>query len=148
MDINNVIKDYVQCVTNNAVTFPTGGSWISALCNYYGITEPVNGSWLVAYCNYLGINAPVYGSYTIALAAYYNISAPVNASWWYAIADEVCNGIPAVPCIWGSNSNEYGVETRQWGSTSPCTIVPPPINLNWETAPDNWEVEADNWETV
>ena len=99
MDINNVIKDYVQCVTNNAVTFPTGGSWISALCNYYGITEPVNGSWLVAYCNYLGINAPVYGSYTIALAAYYSISAPVNASWWYAIADEVCNGIPAVPCI-------------------------------------------------
>ena len=74
MDINNVIKDYVQCVTNNAVTLPNGGTWISALCIYYNITEPVNGSWIQAYCNYLGI------------------TAPVNGSWWYAIADDACNG--------------------------------------------------------
>ena len=53
MDINNVIKDYVTCVTNNGVTLPNGGSWISALCIYYNIKEPVNGSWLVAYCNHI-----------------------------------------------------------------------------------------------
>jgi PKD repeat protein len=92
MDINNVIKDYVTCVTNDGVTLPDGGSWISALCIYYNITEPVNGSWLVAYCNYLGITSTVNGSWTIALAQYLGISAPVNGSWWYAIADEACNG--------------------------------------------------------
>ena len=41
MDINNAIQDYVQCVTNNNVTEPTGGTWLSALCIYYNITEPV-----------------------------------------------------------------------------------------------------------
>ena len=92
MDINNVIKDYVQCVTNNAVTLPNGGTWISALCIYYNITEPVNGSWIQAYCNYLGITATVNGSWTIALANSMGLSAPVNGSWWYAIADDACNG--------------------------------------------------------
>ncbi len=92
MDINNVIKDYVQCVTNNAVTLPNGGTWISALCIYYNITEPVNGSWIQAYCNYLGITATVNGSWTIALANSMGLSAPVNGSWWWAIADDACNG--------------------------------------------------------
>ena len=99
MDINNVIKDYVTCVTNDGVTLPNGGTWISALCIYYGITEPVNGSWIQAYCNYKGITTPVNGSWTIALANSLGITAPVNGSWWYAIADEQCNGVTLAPIV-------------------------------------------------
>tara|TARA_R110000744_G_scaffold40192_1_gene91160 strand:+ start:401 stop:1069 length:669 start_codon:yes stop_codon:yes gene_type:complete len=97
MDINNVIKDYVQCVTNDAVTLPNGGTWISALCIYYNITEPINGSWIQAYCNYLGITATVNGSWTIALANSMGLSAPVNGSWWWAIADDACNNAGVLP---------------------------------------------------
>ena len=122
MDINNVIKDYVTCTTNDGVTLPDGGSWISALCIYYNITEPVNGSWLVAYCNYLGITVPVYGSYTIALAQYLGVTAPENNSWWYAIANEACNGTPFNPCVWGVNTNTFGTETRIWSSTTECSV--------------------------
>ena len=99
MDINNVIKDYVTCVTNDGVTLPNGGTWISALCIYYNITEPVNGSWIQAYCNYKGITTPVNGSWTIALANSLGITAPVNGSWWYAIADEQCNGVTLAPVV-------------------------------------------------
>lgn len=99
MDINNVIKDYVTCVTNDGVTLPNGGTWISALCIYYGITEPINGSWIQAYCNYKGITTPVNGSWTIALANSLGITAPVNGSWWYAIADEQCNGVTLAPIV-------------------------------------------------
>tara|TARA_B110000483_G_scaffold73426_1_gene91337 strand:+ start:557 stop:1942 length:1386 start_codon:yes stop_codon:yes gene_type:complete len=99
MDINNVIKDYVTCVTNDGVTLPNGGTWISALCIYYGITEPINGSWIQAYCNYKGITTPVNGSWTIALANSLGITAPVNGSWWYAIAYEQCNGVTLAPIV-------------------------------------------------
>ena len=118
MDINNVIKDYVTCVTNNGVTLPNGGTWISALCIYYNITEPVNGSWIQAYCNYLGITATVNGSWTIALANSMAIKQPKNGSWWYAIADEACNGIPpAPPFIWNQNTNNWEAETRTFSLT-------------------------------
>ena len=142
MDINNVIKDYVQCVTNNAVTLPNGGSWISALCIYYNITEPVNGSWLVAYCNYLGIPAPINGSWTIALAQFLGITQPQNASWWYAIANEQCNGIPAAPCEWGANTNTFGEETRQFSSVTPCNILP---DYFWNTTDVDWNLADISW---
>ena len=118
MDINNVIKDYVTCVTSNGVTLPNGGSWISALCIYYNITEPVNGSWLVAYCNHIGITTPVNGSWTIALANSLSITEPVNGSWWYAIANEQCNGAgPVVPFVWSTNTNLWNAEIRTWSLT-------------------------------
>lgn len=142
MDINNVIKDYVQCVTNNAVTLPNGGSWISALCIYYNITEPVNGSWLVAYCNYLGIPAPINGSWTIALAQFLGITQPENASWWYAIANEQCNGIPANPCEWGANTNTFGEETRIFSSVTPCNILP---DYFWNTTDVDWNLADISW---
>ena len=142
MDINNVIKDYVQCVTNNAVTSPNGGSWISALCIYYNITEPVNGSWLVAYCNYLGIPAPINGSWTIALAQFLGITQPENASWWYAIANEQCNGIPANPCEWGANTNTFGEETRIFSSVTPCNILP---DYFWNTTDLDWNLADISW---
>jgi|TARA_R110002096_G_scaffold39388_6_gene107841 hypothetical protein len=146
MDITEAIKDYAMCVSNNAITYPNGGTWISALCLYEGITEPVNGSWIQAYCIYLGINQPINGSWVIALADYYSITQPKNGTWWYAIADEACNGIPATPCIWGVNQNTFGLETRIWSATTPCAAVSP--ILNWENQPNNWEVEADNWEVA
>ena len=147
MDINNVIKDYVQCVTNDAVTLPNGGTWISALCIYYNITEPVNGSWIQAYCIYLGIPAPINGSWTIALAESLGITQPKNGSWWYAIADEQCNGVPATPCIWGVNTNNFGNEGRVWSSVAVCgpPVAGPEL---WENAAANWEVEPDNWEAI
>lgn len=118
MDINNVIKDYVQCVTNNAVTLPNGGTWISALCIYYNITEPVNGSWMVAYCNSIGITTPINGSWTIALANSLGITQAKNGTWWYAIADEACNGAPpVVPFIWNLNTNNWEAETRTFSLT-------------------------------
>ena len=118
MDINNVIKDYAMCVSNNAITEPTGGTWISALCIYYGITEPVNGSWIQAYCNYLGITTTVYGSWTIALANYYSITQAKNGTWWYAIADDACNGVaPQPPFVWNLNTNNWDVETRTFSLT-------------------------------
>jgi hypothetical protein len=118
MNINLAIRDYVQCITNNAVTYPNGGSWMSALCLHYSITEPVNGSWVQAYCNYLGITTPVNASWTIALANYYSIAQPVNGSWWYAIADDACNGGgPGVPFVWNTNTNNWEAEIRTWSLT-------------------------------
>jgi len=118
MDINNAIQDYVQCITSNAVTAPTGGTWLSALCLYYNITAPVNGSWIQAYCLHLGITATVNGSWTIALANYYNITQPKNGTWWYAIADDACNGAPPVGSfIWNLNSKLWEAETRTWSLT-------------------------------
>lgn len=118
MDINNVIKDYVQCVTSNAVTLPNGGTWISALCIYYNITEPVNGSWIQAYCIFKGITTPVNGSWTIALANSLGLTEPENGSWWYAIANEACNGsTPVVPFVWNTNTNLWNAEIRTWSLT-------------------------------
>jgi hypothetical protein len=146
MDINSVTRDYAQCISNGAITEPTGGTWVSAAAIYLGQTTPVNNSWLQALCYAVGVTQPVNSSWVIALATHYGIGAPENGSWWYAIADEACNGVPAAPCTWGGNQNQYGVETRQWGSTSPCGA--PPVQVLWEGASDNWESEPDNWESI
>ena len=146
MDINSVTRDYAQCISSGAITEPTGGTWVSAAAIYLGQTTPVNNSWLQALCYALGVTQPVNSSWVIALATYYGIGAPENGSWWYAIADNACNGVPANPCTWGGNSNQYGVETRQWGATSPCSA--PPVQVLWEGASDNWESEPDNWESI
>jgi len=145
MDINNVTKDYAQCISGGAITTPDGGTWVSAAAIYLGQTSPVNNSWLQALCAALGVTSPVNSSWVIALANHYGITQPLNGSWWYAIADYACN-VPQVPCTWGGNTNTFGTETRVWSSTSPCAA--PPVVVNWETASANWEAEPDNWETV
>ena len=118
MDINNVTRDYAQCISNGAITTPTGGTWVSAAAIYLGQTTPVNNSWLQALCVALGITTPVYGSWVIALATHYNITQPLNGSWWYAIADEACNGIPPQPpFIWNLNTNNWNLETRTFSLT-------------------------------
>jgi len=146
MDINNVTKDYAQCISNNTITEPTGGTWLSAAAIYLGQTTPVNNSWLQALCAALGVTSPVNSSWVIALANYYGITQPMNGSWWYAIADNACNVAPLPPCQWGSNQNTFGTETRVWSATTPCAA--PPVAVNWEAASSNWEAEPDNWETV
>ena len=97
MDIKSVTKDYVQCASNDAVTAPNNGSWISAYAIYLGATTIVNGSWLQTLCYQLGITTPVNSSWVIALANYYGVTQPVNGSWWYGIADEACNGVTLAP---------------------------------------------------
>jgi hypothetical protein len=146
MDITNVTRDYAQCISNGAITEPTGGTWVSAAAIYLGQTSPVNNSWLQALCAALGVTQPVNSSWVIALANYYGIGAPENGSWWYAIADEACNGIPATPCTWGGNQNTFQQETRVWSSTAPCAA--PPLTILWEGAQKNWESEPDNWEAI
>ena len=92
MDINSVTRDYAQCISNGAITEPTGGTWVSAAAIYLGQTSPVNNSWLQALCLAEGVTAPVNSSWVIALANHYGVTQPVNGSWWYAIADDACNG--------------------------------------------------------
>jgi len=147
MDIQLATRDYALCLSNNTITEPNGGTWVSAAALYLGATGPVNGSWIQALCAQLGISQPLYGSWVIALADHYGITQPKNGTWWWAIADEVCNGIPATPCIWGVNTNNFGNEGRTWGSTTPCgpPIAGPQL---WESAPEIWEQEPDNWESI
>lgn len=45
MDITNTIRKYAECISGGAITEPTGGSWISAICIWQGSTEPLNASW-------------------------------------------------------------------------------------------------------
>ena len=82
----------------------------------------------------------------MACSGVHNQSAqPKNGTYWYAIADDACNGVPATPCVWGSNLNEFGSESRIWSATTPCSV---PVLDNWENQANNWEVEADNWEVA
>ena len=92
MDIQLATRDYALCISNNTITEPNGGTWVSAAALYLGATEPVNGSWIQALCAQLGISQPLYGSWVIALADHYGITQPKNGTWWWAIADEACNG--------------------------------------------------------
>lgn len=120
MDIQLATRDYAICLSNGAITEPTGGTWVAAAAIYLGATSPVNGSWIASLCNQLNITQPLYGSYVIALADHYGITQPKNGSWWFAIAEEVCNGAPVTPCVWGDNTNTFGADTRQWSSTAAC----------------------------
>jgi hypothetical protein len=118
MDINSVTRDYAQCISNGAITEPTGGTWVSAAAIYLGQPTPVNNSWLQALCLANGVTTPVNSSWVIALANYYGLSQPVNGSWWYAIADEACNGGgPGVPFVWNTNTNNWETEVRTWSLT-------------------------------
>jgi len=97
MDIQLATRDYALCISNDTITEPNGGTWVSAAALYLGATEPVNGSWIQALCAQLGITTPVYGSWVIALANHYGVTQPLNGSWWFGIADEACNGLSLAP---------------------------------------------------
>jgi len=144
MDIQLATRDYALCLSNDTITEPTGGTWVSAAALYLGATGPVNGSWIQALCAQLGISQPLYGSWVIALADHYGITQPLNGSWWFAIADEVCNGIIITPCIWGVNTNRFGIETRTFGSTAACAVIPI-VDLIWNTTDTDWNLEDEEW---
>lgn len=153
-DFSNAIQEYVRVQSGGAVTYPTGGTWLSAYCLHLGVTTPVGGSWLIALCNHFGITAPLNGSWVIALANYYGITSPSPyGTWWMALAHAA---VPAIGCQWGSATATFGQDTRVWSSTAGCTVPPPPPTptptplpaVNWEANADNWEVETQNWETV
>ena len=97
MDIQLATRDYALCISNDTITEPDGGTWVSAAALYLGATEPVNGSWIQALCAQLGITTPVYGSWVIALANHYGVTQPLNGSWWFGIANEACNGLTLAP---------------------------------------------------
>jgi len=97
MDIQLATRDYALCISNDTITEPDGGTWVSAAALYLGATEPINGSWIQALCAQLGITTPVYGSWVIALANYYGVTQPLNGSWWFGIANEACNGLSLAP---------------------------------------------------
>ena len=145
MDIQLATRDYALCLSNNTITEPNGGTWVSAAALYLGATEPVNGSWIQALCAQLGISQPLYGSWVIALADHYGITQPENGTWWWAIANTVCNGGGGVtPCIWGVNVNTFGIETRTFGSTSECVVIPI-ADLIWNTTDVDWNLEEEEW---
>ena len=112
MDITNTYRLYAECVSGGAITEPTGGSWISAICIWQGSTEPLNASWLQRHCDNLGITAPLNSSWLIALANYYGETAPINGTW----ANAILVGCGAVPTdlIWNLTTTEWQDETTQW----------------------------------
>jgi hypothetical protein len=111
-------QQYVENQTNGAVTFPTGGSWVSAYCLHLGITEP-NGTWIQSLCEHFGITEPLYGSWTIALAFYYGFTEPVNGTWWGALAIATA---PVTDLIWDQTTTQWQLETADWGTgTAPTT---------------------------
>jgi len=122
MDITTATRLYVQCASNDSITEPVGGTWMSAYAIYLGATEPVNGSWLQTVCIELGITQPVNNSWIIALAGYYGITAPVNGTWMNAIQDEVCNGVPTI-LVWNLVTTLWDLETTQWATLPPPSIV-------------------------
>ena len=120
MDITNTYRLYAECVSGGAITEPTGGSWISAICIWQGSTEPLNASWLQRHCDNLGITAPLNSSWLIALANYYGETAPINGTW----ANAILVGCGAVPTdlIWNLTTTEWQDETTNWKTaTAPVT---------------------------
>lgn len=117
MDITNTYRLYAECVSGGAVTEPTGGSWISALCIWQGSTEPLNASWLQRHCDNLGITEPLNSSWLIALANYYGETTPINGTW----ANAILVGCGAVPTdlIWNLTTTEWQDETTNWATTTP-----------------------------
>ena len=116
MDITNTYRLYAECVSGGAVTEPTGGSWISALCIWQGSTEPLNASWLQRHCDNLGITEPLNSSWLIALANYYGETTPINGTW----ANAILVGCGAVPTdlIWNLTTTEWQDETTNWATAS------------------------------
>ena len=120
MDITNSIRLYAECISSDAITEPTGGSWISAIAIWQGSTEPLNASWLQRHCDNLGITEPVNGSWLIALALYWGQVEPINGSWSYAI-QLGCEAGPPAPTelIWNETSTEWQNEETQWATATP-----------------------------
>ncbi len=116
MDITNTIRKYAECISSGAITEPTGGSWISAICIWQGSTEPLNASWLQRHCDNLGITAPVNGSWLIALAYHYNEFAPINGSWSYAVEVGCAGGPPPGSLIWNTTAVNWEAETTNWNA--------------------------------
>ena len=114
MDITNTWRLYAECISAGAITEPTGGSWISAICIYEGSTEPLNASWLQRHCDNLGITVPIYGSWLIALADYYGETEPINGTWANAILVGCGSGPAAL--IWNTTITEWQLETTLWNA--------------------------------
>ena len=102
---------YVENQTAGAVTFPTGGSWVSAYCLHLGITEP-NGTWIQSLCEHFGITEPLYGSWVIALANYYGYTEPVNGTWWGALA--LASAPSPGDLIWETTTTLWEAEATLW----------------------------------
>ena len=119
MDITNTIRLYAECISGGAITEPTGGTWMSAICIWQGSTEPLNVSWLQRHCDNLGITQPLNGSWLIALANYYGETQPINGTW----ANAILVGCGAVPTdlIWNLTTTEWQSETAEW-----ATAIAPP----------------------
>ena len=112
MDITNTIRLYAECISGGAITEPTGGSWMSAICVWQGTPTPLNSSYLQRHCDNLGITQPVNGSFIIALANHYGESQPINGTW----ANAVLVGCGAVPSelIWNLDTTEWQDEVSPW----------------------------------
>ena len=112
MDITNTIRLYAECISGGAITEPTGGSWMAAICIWQGTPTPLNSSYLQRHCDNLGITQPVNGSFIIALANHYNETQPINGTW----ANAVLVGCGAVPSelIWNLDTTEWQDETATW----------------------------------
>jgi len=108
-------QEYVRKASNDAVTYPTGGSWLGAYAIYLGATEP-NGTWVQTICNQLGVTEPLNGSWVQALANYYGItSADEYGNWWTALAEHTFT--PIVGFNWETDTNFWEAETRTWSLT-------------------------------
>ena len=112
MDITNNIRLYAECISGGAITEPTGGSWMSAICVWQGTPTPLNSSYLQRHCDNLGITQPVNGSFIIALANHYGEVQPINGTW----ANAVLVGCGAVPSelIWNLDTTEWQDEVSPW----------------------------------
>jgi hypothetical protein len=107
--ISSAVAQFVYTQSDGNVTEPIGGSYIQALCVYFGVTQPINNSWLIALCDYYGITEPLNGSWTIALANYFNITYPTGGTWWMALSDAVSPDL-----IWNLVLTQWQNETKPW----------------------------------
>lgn len=117
MNITNTIRLYAECISSGAITEPTGGTWMSAICIYEGTNTPLNGSWLQRHCDNLGIVVPANGSFLQALANYYNEFEPINGTWANAVLVG-CNAAPVGDLVWNTTFTEWQDETQVWKAAS------------------------------
>ena len=104
-------QQFAENQSNGAVTEPTGGSWVAALCLHLGVTEPSNGTWIQALCEHYGITQPLYGSWVIALANHFGFTEPINGTWWGALATA---GAPTPTLICNTTATNWEAEATQW----------------------------------
>lgn len=117
MNITNTIRLYAECISSGAITEPTGGTWMSAICIYEGTNTPLNGSWLQRHCDNLGIVVPANGSFLQALANYYNEFEPINGTWANAVLVG-CNAAPVGDLVWNTTFTEWQDEIQVWKAAS------------------------------